>query len=546
MQRTRSRFRLGLGVAVGLLGGGVIWGFYGTRNESRPVAERAKSLAGEAGAVDYEAAWVKSEGSDVAGLADKLRARFRRPNVRADEVVLVFKDAAARRSFEERAAGAGVVPLAGIEALQAVRARVSDYAAFARELGAHAGDYATVGANVILEAPVPPSDLERTMAGAAPVGGDLLATLGVRGDNARWGEGVVVAVLDGGVAPDPTLGARLRYLDIGYGLAGGGEGGAHALAVAALAAGGAPDARGVAPGATVLSVRVTGADGAGDTFSVARGVVAAVEAGAQVINISLGGYATSSILGAAVEQALAAGVAVVAASGNDQATRLSWPAAYPGVVSVGAVDAAGQQAIFSNAGEGLQLTAPGYAIETAGPGGTRVAFSGTSASSPVVAGAIAALMSQTPGLGAIPSADLLATYANDGGSAGTDPDYGRGSVNLGWALERANAARRDVAVSGLNARLKEGVVEIVVQNRGAVATSGLALTVDAGGGGENHPVPKLAAGASATVRVPVRVPVAGSVLRVAARLELPVGMRDDEPGNNARAGVIQVQRPAAK
>ncbi|MEN9841027.1 MAG: hypothetical protein RL376_827, partial [Verrucomicrobiota bacterium] len=349
---------------------------------------------------------------------------------------------------------------------------------------------------------------------------------------------------------DPALGARLRYLDIGYGLAGGGEGGAHALAVAALVAGGAPDTRGVAPGATVLSVRVTGADGAGDTFSVARGVVAAVEAGAQVINISLGGYATSSILGAAVEQALAAGVAVVAASGNDQATRLSWPAAYPGVVSVGAVDAAGQQAIFSNAGEGLQLTAPGYAIETAGPGGTRVAFSGTSASAPVVAGAIAALISQTPGLGAIPAADLLATYANDGGVAGTDPDYGRGSVNLGWALDRANTARRDVAVSGLNARLKENVVEIVVQNRGAVAANGLALTVDAGVGGESYAVPNLAAGASATVRVPVKVKVAGSVLRVATRLELPVGMMDDEPNNNVRVGVMVVpaeaERPHAR
>ncbi|MEN9841772.1 MAG: hypothetical protein RL376_1572, partial [Verrucomicrobiota bacterium] len=196
MKRVRSRFRLGLGVVVGVLSCVAIWEFYGTRNESSPVVERGKPLAGEAGVADFDSGWLEADGSDVAGLADKLRARFRRPHVRADEVVLVFKDATARRSFEQRAAGAGVVPLAGIEALQAVRARVSDYAAFARELGAHAGDYATVGANVVLEAPVPPRDLERTMAGASPVGGDLLATLGVRGDNARWGEGVVVAVLD--------------------------------------------------------------------------------------------------------------------------------------------------------------------------------------------------------------------------------------------------------------------------------------------------------------------------------------------------------------
>ncbi len=439
-----------------------------------------------------------------------------------------------------RAAQAGVSPLATIEALQTVRLRVTDYAAFARELGTHTADFATVGANVVLASPTPPKDLTRTMAGAVPVGGDLLAAIGMRGDYSTLGSGVVVAVLDGGVAPDPVLGERLRYLDVGYGLAGGGEGGAHALAVAALVAGNGSEVRGVAPAATVLSVRVTGADGTGDTFAVAKGVVAAVEAGAQVINISLGGYATSSVLGAAVDQALAAGVAVVAASGNDQAARMTWPAAYPGVVSVGAVDAAGQQAIFSNAGEGLQLTAPGYAIWTAGPGGTRVAFSGTSASAPVAAGAIAALMSQTPGLGAIQAADLLANYANDGGAAGVDPDYGRGSVNLGWALDRANAARQDPAISALNPHLAERYVDVVVQNRGAVPVTGLALAVEMGATNGSYPVPKLAAGASATVRVPVAAGGAteSGALRVQARLEVPAGLTDRDPSNNRRAGVI--------
>ncbi|MCX6937437.1 MAG: S8 family serine peptidase [Verrucomicrobia bacterium] len=545
MKRSRARFRLGVGAVFLILGGVVAWwGLGADKGADRKLVVGAGGLGGLRMEPDEASLEIASSVENYEPLADMLQARLRRPNVRADEVVLSFKDAEARRRFLARAAQAGVTPLATIEALQTVRLRVTDYTAFARELATHATDYATVGANVVLAAPTPPKDLSRTMAGAVPVGGDLMAAIGLRGDNSQLGKGVMVAVLDGGVAPDPVLGERLRYLDIGYGLAGGGEGGAHALAVAALAAGGAPDARGVAPGATVLSVRVTGADGAGDTFSVARGVVAAIEAGAQVINISLGGYATSSVLGAAVDQALAAGVAVVAASGNDQATRLSWPAAYPGVVSVGAVDAAGQQAIFSNAGEGLQLTAPGYAIWTAGPGGTRVAFSGTSASAPVAAGAIAALMSQTPGLGAIQAADLLANYANDGGAAGADPDYGRGSVNLGWALDRANTARRDVAISALNPHLSESYVDVVVQNRGAVPVAGLALTVELGATSELYSMPKLAAGASATVRVPA----AGGTLRAAARLELPPAMRDDELANNARSGVIQAQaeQPFAK
>jgi len=174
-------------------------------------------------------------------------------------------------------------------------------------------------------------------------------------------------------------------------------------------------------------------------FSISQGIYAAVDKGAQIINISLGGYATSPLLTDAVDYALAANVAIVAAAGNDQAAQLTWPAAYSGVVSVGAVDAVGKQAIFSNSGPQLQLTAPGYAIATAGAGGSRVSFSGTSASAPVASGAIAALLSTTPGLNALQAADLLAVYSDDHGPSGTDPDYGRGTLNLDRALRREPA-----------------------------------------------------------------------------------------------------------
>jgi subtilisin family serine protease len=165
-----------------------------------------------------------------------------------------------------------------------------------------------------------------------------------------------------------------------------------------------------------------------------------VDAGAAIVNVSLGGYATSSVLSDAVDYAVAANVAVVASAGNDQAAQLVWPAAYSGVVSVGAVDGVGRQAIFSNSGASLQLTAPGYAIRTVGAGGSRVLFSGTSASAPVVSGAIAALLSTTPGLTAVQAADLLATYSTDAGPAGPDPDYGRGTLNLDRALNRGKTS----------------------------------------------------------------------------------------------------------
>ncbi len=371
-----------------------------------------------------------------AELSRLLHLKFNRAHVRLDEGLLTFRDAAALQSFLARARAAGVEVLDRIDALNTARVRVNDYAAFARELAASTGDYTAVASNAILPPPTPPVEA-RSARLSEPVGENLLATLGVRAADPAWGRGVTIAVLDGGVLNDAAFDSRLRQLDVGYGIIGGGTDGAHATSVAALAAGASSDARGVAPSAALLSIRVTGPDGSGDVFSVARGIYAAVDAGAQIINVSLGGYATSQVLADAVDYALSANVAVVAASGNDQAAQLVWPAAYPGVVSVGATDALGKQALFSNSGASLQLTAPGYAIKTVGAGGTRISFSGTSASAPVVSGSIAALLSSNPGLNALQAADLLATYSTDSGPAGPDPDYGRGTVNLDRALRRA-------------------------------------------------------------------------------------------------------------
>lgn len=479
------------------------------------------------------------DADDREAFAAVLRQKFNRADARADEAVLTFKDEASRRAFLGRAAAAGCAVLGRLDALNAVRVRVVDYAAFVAELGSRGEDYAGVTINPILAADPPPLE-ERAARIGVPVGAGLLAALGVEGDNTGWGTGVTIAVLDGGSAADVTFGARLRYLDVGYGVLAGGDAARHGTAVAALAAGASADARGVAPGAGLLSIRVMGADGASDAFALAQGIFAAVDAGVQVINISLGGYATNAVLGDAVDYALAAGVAVVASSGNDQAARLAWPAAYPGVVSVGAVDAAGRQAIFSNSGASLQLTAPGYAVQTAGLGGTRVGFSGTSASAPVVAGAIAAVLSQTPGLTPLQAADILTTHANDGGEAGADPDYGNGSVNLGWALARADTRRVDPAITSQSYDPARETVTVVVQNQGAQTVAGLALEASTGGELSGYAVPALAPGASAGVEVPLDRTAFTSAGELTVRFQLvtPAGLTDQNPANNRKTGVI--------
>lgn len=523
-------------LAAALVVGGLAWfaGFAETPDNGIQDAATAAPEIARTSSADALPEIAGLSDADVAALAETLRARLRQTNARADEAVLVFRDAASRDAFLARAAEAGFSAGEVLDEPPALRARVTDYAAFARELASRSRDISAVGANPVMSVPTPPVVEERAARRGVAVGDALAASLGLLSIDSSWGSGVVIAVLDGGATADAGLGARLRYLDIGYGVSGPGSDGAHGTAVAALAAG----PLGVAPSAQVLSVRVTSVDGMSDAFAVARGIHAALDAGARVINVSLGGYGTSPVLGVAVERALAEGAAIVASSGNDQVARLVWPAAYAGVVSVGATDADGIQAIFSNSGEGLQLTAPGYGVATAGPGGTRVMFSGTSASAPVAAGAIAALMSTTPGLSPQAAADALATHGNDGGAAGADADYGRATINLGWAMDRGSTTRRDVAISSVRLAADRGGLEFTLQNRGAVAAIGaiLALTID--GANSRAAVPDLAPGESLAFFVSVARPASGMVSRVDARLAMPSGWDDVTPDNNRRAGTV--------
>ena len=540
------RFPLVLALLAAAAGVGVVFWLFPVRPTApghallRPdVAATPARAAAKPAAQDENLLGAAVDAAARAELAARLKERLNRPGLRADEAILTFKDAAAYRRFLERARAAGLEVLGKIDSLHAARVRVGDYAALVGELAGNVSDYASAGPNPVLSATPPPVE-DRAARAAVPVGDNLLSVLGLPpgADISGWGRGVLVAVLDGGAAPDATLGTRLRYQDIGYGVTSLGEDGAHGTAVASIVGGASPGTRGVAPAADLLSIRVTGADGASDAFSVAQGVYAALDAGAQVINISLGGHATSSVLGAAIEEAIAAGAAVVASSGNDQAASLSWPAAYAGVVSVGATDAAGVQTIFSNSGDGLQITAPGYAIQAAGPGGKPTSFSGTSASAPVVSGSIAALLSQYPTLTPLEAADILSTYSNDGGVAGGDPDYGRGTVNLGYAMNYNNPNFVDPAISSQSYNPAAGTVLIVVQNRGTTTLSGLSLAVDVDNATTTQNVPGLAPGASATITVPVSPErrAAGGILVVTSTLSPPP--TDQSTANNRRTGAI--------
>lgn len=492
----------------------------------------ARKLVGE----DEKKALVARE------LLENLQRLLVRRDARAQEGLLTFKDTDAYQRFLARAGEAGLTVLGQLDNSRTVRVRYDDLGSLQRDVLAHAADYADVGANFLVSIPQVPPKEERAAVDQFPFGNRALQYLGVAADHGTWGRGTTIAIVDSGVNGDATFGqGRLRSIDVGLGTGAANDpGGGHGTAIAALAAGFSPDAPGVSPAANLLSLRVTDASGTSDIFTVARAIQAAADAGAKIINISLGGYGTNSSLNAAITYASERGAIIVAAAGNDQAAQLTWPAADPRVVSVGAIDASGQQVSFSNSGEQLQITAPGYGVQTAWLDGQRVSMNGTSASAPLVSGAIAAVMSENPGFTAQQAWEVLQRTANDSGAPGADPSYGNGILNLGWAMNRNNPTYHDSAIASHYYDAASNEMEFVIQNRSGQALGALQLQVSSGSTATTFPISPLAAGATTVVRMPVdqsALKTNGGVT-FSTQLINPGGMTDRVPANNRRSSTL--------
>lgn len=486
-------------------------------------------------------------------LAQLRRLLDRSVDARTKESLLTFTDADAYRRFLARAKAAGLTILGELPGLRTIRVRYDSLDALRAELAKNAADYAGLSANDLVRipsGPPTPTKEDRAAITQIPFGNTALPFLGVPAEHSAWGKSVTIAVLDTGVLPDSTFGnGRLRTLDIGYGtVAGRGEDDGHGTAVAALAAGASADAPGVAPAANLLSIRVTDASGTSDTFTVAQAILAATDAGAKVINVSLGGYATNAALDAAIAYATERGAIIVAAAGNDQAAQLAWPAADSRVISVGAVDRAGQQVTFSNSGPQLSITAPGYGVQTAWQDGQRVYVDGTSASAPLVSGAIAAVLSQNSSLTPATAAQLVVQTASDAGAPGADANYGNGILNLDWAMNRNTAGHYDTAIASHYYDAAHNQMQFVVQNRSAAAVAGLQLSLNTTGGTAASTlisVPSLAAGETYIATVPVddaALKAAGAIT-YATQLTNPPGLPDSAPGNNRKSSTLTAPAP---
>ena len=258
---------------------------------------------------------------------------------------------------------------------------------------------------------------------------------------------VKVAVIDTGVNANhedlkgKVTSVNLRIGNTYLGTADSDGHGTHVAGIIGATAGNGKGGAGIAPGVSILGIRVTDAQGYMYDEYIAEGIYAAIDRGAHIINMSLGGVGCAWVLEEAVRDAIASGVTVIASMGNTGSNTINYPGALNGVIAVCATDRANSRAHFSNYAPWADISAPGEAINStvANPDNANQTnlydvYDGTSMAAPVVAG-VAALYTSAMGERVKPAVMEKALKASATKIVGSSSGMGAGIVNAAKMLD---------------------------------------------------------------------------------------------------------------
>ncbi|GAB4385868.1 MAG: S8 family serine peptidase [Elainellaceae cyanobacterium] len=274
------------------------------------------------------------------------------------------------------------------------------------------------------------------------------------------GAGVTVAVIDTGVSQVPDL-KNTKFV-AGYDFVNDRQQapddnghGTHVAGTIAQSTNNNYGVAGIAYEANLMPLKVLSAVGGGEIADIAEAIRFAADRGANVINLSLGGFGDSAILREAIDYASAKGVVIVAAAGNANANSAFFPARYPKVIAVAATDATGAKAAYSNFGAGVDIAAPGGSKDSNDAGGILqetidpetgkamfATFQGTSMAAPHVAG-VAALVKAA----GVEEPEAIAQVLKQSAQKVSDDalnHFGAGLLNASEAVKQAQRGNLDV------------------------------------------------------------------------------------------------------
>ncbi|WP_338778692.1 S8 family peptidase [Metabacillus sp. FJAT-52054] len=196
---------------------------------------------------------------------------------------------------------------------------------------------------------------------------------------------------------------------------------------------------GINPNADILSIDVFNRSFFANDYVVAQGILTAIEQKAQVINLSLSSWFPSPIIEDAVQKAIDANITVVAAAGNSGLNIQEYPASFEGVIAVGSTNSKNKLSGYSTFGPSVDVVAPGEDVYSTlfdfEKGSSYGKMSGTSMSSPAVAGVVSLMLSKNPKLTPYQINYILNKTAKDLGTKGYDISYGNGLIDPVAALK---------------------------------------------------------------------------------------------------------------